>query len=164
RPLLTFAAPSYLTALFLPVIVEVLPQQRVRGLELPPALVRAHATEAAVTLEEIAGPELDERYEQVTRANRERMEIARGRTPDVATDREWVLETGAQLLFGSDPVVLRRYMRRVLCADLPSALHDDEDFMDAARAAIIDAGAATKQRRPSREDVLALIGSSEVPV
>jgi DNA-binding transcriptional LysR family regulator len=42
-PHLTFAAPSYLNALFLPPVVEALPQYRVRGLELPPALVRAYA-------------------------------------------------------------------------------------------------------------------------
>ena len=42
---LTVAAPSYLIALFLPTIAEALPGLRVRGLEMPPALVRAYATE-----------------------------------------------------------------------------------------------------------------------
>src|SRR5689334_15001346 len=42
---LTVAAPSYLNAIFLPLIAECLPQYRVRGLEMPPALVRAYAAE-----------------------------------------------------------------------------------------------------------------------
>jgi DNA-binding transcriptional LysR family regulator len=42
---LTFAAPSYLITLFLPRIAEGQPQLRVRGLELPPALIRAFAAE-----------------------------------------------------------------------------------------------------------------------
>jgi DNA-binding transcriptional LysR family regulator len=39
---LAVAAPSYLLALFLPVIAESQPQLRVGGLELPPALLRPH--------------------------------------------------------------------------------------------------------------------------
>jgi DNA-binding transcriptional LysR family regulator len=42
---LTIAAPSYLTALFLPRIATARPSLRVRGLELPPPLVRAYAAE-----------------------------------------------------------------------------------------------------------------------
>jgi DNA-binding transcriptional LysR family regulator len=42
---LTFAAPSYLTGIFLPAIATSMPQLRVRGLEMPPALVRAYAAE-----------------------------------------------------------------------------------------------------------------------
>jgi DNA-binding transcriptional LysR family regulator len=42
---LTVAAPSYLIAIFLPVIALSTPQLRVRGLEMPPALVRAYAAE-----------------------------------------------------------------------------------------------------------------------
>lgn len=42
---LTVAAPSYLIHLFLPTIAACQPQLRVRGLELPPALVRAYAAE-----------------------------------------------------------------------------------------------------------------------
>jgi DNA-binding transcriptional LysR family regulator len=42
---LTVAAPSFLNALFLPRIAMALPGHRIRGLELPPALVRAYAAE-----------------------------------------------------------------------------------------------------------------------
>ncbi len=42
---LTVAAPSYLVSLFLPVIAEAQPQIRLRGLELPPAMLRAHTAE-----------------------------------------------------------------------------------------------------------------------
>lgn len=42
---LTMAAPSYLNVAFLPRIVTALPQVRVRGIEAPPAFVRAYATE-----------------------------------------------------------------------------------------------------------------------
>lgn len=45
EPELTVAAPSFLNALFLPVIAELRPTFRVRGIELPPALVRAYAAE-----------------------------------------------------------------------------------------------------------------------
>jgi DNA-binding transcriptional LysR family regulator len=44
-PELTVAAPSYLATLLLPSIAAALPQHRVRGLELPPALVRAYVAE-----------------------------------------------------------------------------------------------------------------------
>ncbi len=44
-PELTVAAPSYLLHAFLPAIAARQPQLRVRGLELPPALVRAYAAE-----------------------------------------------------------------------------------------------------------------------
>ena len=44
-PELTVAAPSYLLGQFLPTIASSQPQLRVRGLELPPALVRAYAAE-----------------------------------------------------------------------------------------------------------------------
>ena len=42
---LTVAGPSYLITLLLPEIAACLPRLRVRSLELPPALVRAHAAE-----------------------------------------------------------------------------------------------------------------------
>ncbi len=42
---LTVAAPSYLTSLLVPRIAVALPELRVRGLELPPALIRAYAAE-----------------------------------------------------------------------------------------------------------------------
>jgi DNA-binding transcriptional LysR family regulator len=42
---LAMAAPSYLNAIFLPRIAAALPDALVRGLELPPALVRAYAVE-----------------------------------------------------------------------------------------------------------------------
>ena len=42
---LTVAAPSFLNALFLPAIAAGLPSYRLRGIELPPALVRSYATE-----------------------------------------------------------------------------------------------------------------------
>lgn len=42
---LTIAAPSYLCTLFVPYIAESVPELRVRGLELPPPMVRALATE-----------------------------------------------------------------------------------------------------------------------
>jgi DNA-binding transcriptional LysR family regulator len=45
RAELTVAAPSYLHALFLPRIAEKLPDLRLRGLELAPALVRVYAAE-----------------------------------------------------------------------------------------------------------------------
>jgi DNA-binding transcriptional LysR family regulator len=42
---LAIAAPSYLLAAFLPAIERVLPHLRVRGIELPPALLRAYSSE-----------------------------------------------------------------------------------------------------------------------
>jgi DNA-binding transcriptional LysR family regulator len=42
---LTVAAPSYLIAIFLPTIAGCAPRLRVRGLEMPPALVRAYAAQ-----------------------------------------------------------------------------------------------------------------------
>lgn len=45
RRRLTVAAPSYLLSIFLPVIAESQPQLRLCGLELPPAMLRAHAAE-----------------------------------------------------------------------------------------------------------------------
>jgi DNA-binding transcriptional LysR family regulator len=45
REELALAAPSYLNAIFLPRIAAALPDALVRGLELPPALVRAYAVE-----------------------------------------------------------------------------------------------------------------------
>jgi DNA-binding transcriptional LysR family regulator len=42
---LTVAAPSYLVSQFLPVIAQAQPQLRLRGLELPPAMLRAHTAE-----------------------------------------------------------------------------------------------------------------------
>lgn len=42
---LTLAAPSYLTGQFLPHMALRLPSLRMRGLELPPALIRAYAAE-----------------------------------------------------------------------------------------------------------------------
>jgi DNA-binding transcriptional LysR family regulator len=42
-PQLTVAAPSYVLSYFLPHIVRALPDLRIRGLELPPALIRADA-------------------------------------------------------------------------------------------------------------------------
>ncbi len=56
KPLLTFAAPSFLLSLFLPSLVGVLPGQRVRGLELPPALLRAHAAENFFDVTLTVGP------------------------------------------------------------------------------------------------------------
>jgi DNA-binding transcriptional LysR family regulator len=44
-PELTIAAPSYLIHVLLPTIIESQPGMRVRGLELPPALLRAYAAE-----------------------------------------------------------------------------------------------------------------------
>jgi LysR family glycine cleavage system transcriptional activator len=42
---LTVAAPSFLNVLFLPALARSVPSFRVRGIELPPALVRAYAAE-----------------------------------------------------------------------------------------------------------------------
>jgi len=42
---LNVAAPSYLLAAFVPAIERCLPERRVRGIELPPALLRAYSTE-----------------------------------------------------------------------------------------------------------------------
>ncbi len=44
-PVVVFAAPSFINSAFLPAIAQACPGQRVRGLDLPPALVRAYASE-----------------------------------------------------------------------------------------------------------------------
>ena len=45
RGVLTLAAPSYLTGLFMPEIATAIPELRLRGLELPPSVIRAYAGE-----------------------------------------------------------------------------------------------------------------------
>lgn len=55
-PELTLAAPSYLSFAFLPRIVRALPNVRVRGLELPPSLLRAYAGENFYHVTLTAGP------------------------------------------------------------------------------------------------------------
>jgi DNA-binding transcriptional LysR family regulator len=55
RRRLTVAAPSYLLSIFLPVIAESQPQVRLCGLELPPAMLRAHAAENLFDLSIIPG-------------------------------------------------------------------------------------------------------------
>jgi DNA-binding transcriptional LysR family regulator len=57
REELALAAPSYLNAIFLPRIAAALPEALVRGLELPPALVRAYAVENFFDVALIAGTE-----------------------------------------------------------------------------------------------------------
>ncbi len=57
REELALAAPSYLNAIFLPRIAAALPDAVVRGLELPPALVRAYAVENFFDLALVAGAE-----------------------------------------------------------------------------------------------------------
>ncbi len=52
---LTIAAPSYLCASFLPVIAQAQPHLFVRGLEMPPAMLRAHAAENFFDLGLIGG-------------------------------------------------------------------------------------------------------------
>jgi DNA-binding transcriptional LysR family regulator len=54
---LALAAPSYLNAIFLPRIAAALPEVRVRGLELPPALVRAYAVESFFDVAFLVGDE-----------------------------------------------------------------------------------------------------------
>jgi DNA-binding transcriptional LysR family regulator len=73
-PELTVAAPSFLNALLLPVIAERRPGERLRGVELPPALVRAYAAEhlfdVALTLgeERFPDPWVDEPVGEVRKA------------------------------------------------------------------------------------------------
>jgi DNA-binding transcriptional LysR family regulator len=57
REELALAAPSYLNAIFLPRMAAALPETRVRGLELPPALVRAYAVENFFEVALIVGDE-----------------------------------------------------------------------------------------------------------
>ncbi len=57
REELALAAPSYLNAVFLPRIATELAGVVVRGLELPPALVRAYAVENFFDVALIVGPE-----------------------------------------------------------------------------------------------------------
>jgi DNA-binding transcriptional LysR family regulator len=57
REELALAAPSYLNAIFLPRMAAALPGARVRGLELPPALVRAYAVENFFDVALIVGDE-----------------------------------------------------------------------------------------------------------
>lgn len=117
--------------------------------------------DAAVVLEERVVAELDERYEQVSAANRERAGLAKGRAPDLETDDELVLEQGWPLLFGEDPGVLRRYMRRQLALDPPGDMTNDADLMNAARAALKASGALEKKRRPARDEMLAIMGAAQ---
>ena len=49
-PEISVAAPSYLSSVFVPVIATSLPGVRVRGVELPPALIRAYASEGTFDL------------------------------------------------------------------------------------------------------------------
>jgi DNA-binding transcriptional LysR family regulator len=55
QQVLTVAGPSYLIALFLPVIARAQPQLRLCGLELPPAMLRARAADNFFDLSLIAG-------------------------------------------------------------------------------------------------------------
>jgi DNA-binding transcriptional LysR family regulator len=57
REELALAAPSYLNAIFLPRIAAALPDALVRGLELPPALVRAYAVENFFDIALLVGAE-----------------------------------------------------------------------------------------------------------
>lgn len=57
REELALAAPSYLNAVFLPRIAVALPEVVVRGLELPPALVRAYAVENFFDVALVVGTE-----------------------------------------------------------------------------------------------------------
>jgi len=57
RSELTVAAPSFLSSLLLPVIAAARPEQRVRGIDLPPALVRAYAAENFFDVAMTIGPE-----------------------------------------------------------------------------------------------------------
>lgn len=52
---LTLAAPSWMVELFLPAIVAALPELRFCGLELPPAMIRAHSTDNFFDLALAAG-------------------------------------------------------------------------------------------------------------
>jgi DNA-binding transcriptional LysR family regulator len=62
---LTVAAPSFLAAAFLPAIASALPSYRTRGIELPPALVRAYAAENTYDLALTIGAEsFPETWEQ----------------------------------------------------------------------------------------------------
>jgi DNA-binding transcriptional LysR family regulator len=53
---LTIAAASYLIAAFLPALAEALPKERLRGLELPPPLIRAFGAENIFDLALTLGP------------------------------------------------------------------------------------------------------------
>ena len=55
-PEVTLAAPSYLSYAFLPLIAQALPGLRVRGLELPPSLLRAYAGDNFYDVTLTAGP------------------------------------------------------------------------------------------------------------
>ncbi|MGZ3406369.1 MAG: LysR family transcriptional regulator [Polyangia bacterium] len=57
REELAMAAPSYLNGIFLPRIAAALPDVVVRGLELPPALVRAYAVENFFDVALVVGSE-----------------------------------------------------------------------------------------------------------
>ena len=62
---ITVAAPSFLNTAFLPTIATSLPAYRVRGIELPPALVRAYAAENTYDLALTIGAEpFPETWEQ----------------------------------------------------------------------------------------------------
>lgn len=83
REELALAAPSYLNAVFLPRIAAALPDVVVRGLELPPALVRAYAVEnffdvaLVVGTEELPGAWVNSATGQVRKALFATPEVAR---------------------------------------------------------------------------------------
>ncbi len=56
-PILTCAGPTYLLTAFLPTMAEAVPKRRVRAIELPPAQIRANATERLFDVALSLGPE-----------------------------------------------------------------------------------------------------------
>lgn len=53
--MVTIAAPSFLCAVLLPALIAALPQHRVRGLELPPAALRAHPSDGVFDVLVVTG-------------------------------------------------------------------------------------------------------------
>ena len=52
---LTIAAPSFLCAVLVPAVIAALPQHRIRGLELPPAALRAHPSDGVFDMLVVTG-------------------------------------------------------------------------------------------------------------
>lgn len=52
---LTIAAPSFLCSVLFPAVIAALPQHRIRGLELPPAALRAHPSDGVFDMLVVAG-------------------------------------------------------------------------------------------------------------
>lgn len=106
--------------------------------------------------------ELRDRYRMAAGADAEQARHAAGEPPDPSADgdREFVLDTGIPLLAGEDPGVLVPYLRRLFALDPPSLLDGDERLLTAASEAVIRSGKLDRQRRPTRDELLAAMGSA----